>query len=77
MRIKGLWRLQVHQWYLKLRYVLRFWMIPHNDDADRAYCERVEEIGHWSCGICETNDIPRFMCTCPECNLRHMGGTPA
>ena len=59
-RVKSLWN--------RIRYLVRFRMIPREDDADRAYCVDAGKPGHICCGICKTRNKPRFMCSCDECS---------
>jgi len=33
-----------------------------NDDLERCNCNKVGQLGHWSCGICEKCNKPRFIC---------------
>jgi hypothetical protein len=38
--------------------------MPENDDLERCNCEKAGEMGHQSCGWCETHNLPRFHCGC-------------
>lgn len=34
---------------------------PENDDLERSNCTKAGELGHFSCGWDEEEDLPRFM----------------
>ncbi len=46
------------------QYLIRFRRVPHQDDLERASCDRAGEAGHWSCGVCKDHNKPRFICGC-------------
>jgi hypothetical protein len=42
----------------------RFGVTPQQDDLERVNCDRVGDIGHFQCGVCEKHNQPRFICGC-------------
>jgi len=36
-------------------------MLPIYDDIERCNCPNAGELGHWSCGWCESKNLPYFM----------------
>lgn len=36
---------------------------PMQDDMDRVNCSQAGMSGHWSCGWCADDNLPRFMCS--------------
>ena len=48
----------------------RFGVKPVDDDLERANCQKVGEIGHFQCGICDEHNKPRFMCGCIKTNAK-------
>lgn len=35
---------------------------PEHDDLERCNCKKTGEFGHFTCGICENCNKPRFFC---------------
>lgn len=46
------------------QFRLFFKRAPQQDDLDRVNCDRVGELGHSCCGVCEKHNKPRFQCGC-------------
>lgn len=42
----------------------QFGIEPEQDDLDRVNCTKAGNAGHWSCGVCDKHNKPRFICGC-------------